>query len=92
LNKIIPIIGFGVGLICLGLYWHLFNDVFLMTISPYVLHTYTAFGVSYTHDKYFDFMYMIWRLLPWICIIVGVILLIAAGVSSSGSGDQETST
>jgi hypothetical protein len=88
MSKVIPLIGFGVGLMCVGFYWHLYNDVFIMAISPYVLTSYTAWGVSYSSDKYFDFMYMIWRLLPWVCVIVGVLLLIAAGASSSGDGQE----
>ena len=88
MSKIIPLIGFGVGLMCVGFYWHLYNDAFLMFISPYVLTSYTAWGVSYTHDKWFDFMYMIWRLLPWLCVGAGVVLLIAAGASSSGDSKE----
>lgn len=88
MSKVIPLIGFGVGLMCVGFYWHIYNDVFLMAISPYVLTSYTAWGVHYTSDKYFDFMYMIWRILPWICVGVGVVLLLAAG-ASSGDGSKE---
>jgi hypothetical protein len=89
MNKIIPLVGFGVGLMVLGLFWHLYNDVLTMSIMPYILTNYTAWGVSYTHDKFFDFMYMVWRILPWICMGVGVLLLFAAGSSSSGSSDSE---
>ena len=92
MNKIIPLIAFGIGLLVLGLFWHLYNDVFLMSIQKYVLTSYTAWGVSYTHDKYFDFMYMIWRLLPWICVFVGILLLLAAGASSNGNGSTEVET
>jgi len=85
LNKVIPLLSFGIGLLCLGLYWHLYNDVLTIYIAPFVLHDYTAFGVHYTHDKYHDFMQMIWSILPWILMMIGIVLLIAAGVSSSGS-------
>jgi len=88
MSKVIPLIGFGVGIMCVGFYWHLYNDVFIMEVSPYILSSYTAWGVIYSSDKYFDFMYMIWRLLPWICVIVGVMLLIVAGASASNSGQE----
>jgi hypothetical protein len=92
MNKVIPLLSFGIGLMCLGFYWHFYNDVLTLHLAPYFLHSYTAFGVAYTHDKYFDFMYMIWRLIPWIFVIIGIVLLIAAGTSShsdSSSGVSE---
>lgn len=89
MNKLIPLLGFGVGLLVLGLFWHLYNDVFEMALLPYVLTNYTAWGVSYTHDKYYDFMYMVWRLLPWFCMGIGILLLFAAGASASGDSSSE---
>jgi len=91
MSKVVPLIGFGVGIMVVGFYWHLYNDVFLMFIQQYVLGSYTAWGVSYTHDKFFDFMYMVWRILPWICVFIGVVLLIAAGASASGGKSVEAS-
>jgi hypothetical protein len=89
-NKIIPLVGFGIGIICIGFYWHLYNDAFIMWINHYVLTSYTAFGVHFSYDKYFNFMYMAFRILPWVCMLVGVLLLIAAGTgaSSSSSGGE----
>jgi len=89
LNKVIPLLAFGIGLIVLGLWWHFYSDVINMFILPYALHDYTAFGVHYTHDKYFDFMYMVWRIMPWILLVLGVFLLLLAGVVA-GSGSDST--
>jgi len=88
MSKVIPLIGFGVGIMCIGFYWHLYNDVFTMFISNYIPGSYTAWGISYSSDKYFNFMYMIWRLLPWICVGVGVLLLIAGATSASGESKE----
>lgn len=84
----IPLLGFGIGLLCLGLYWHLYNDVITINLNRYILTDYTAFGVHYTHDKYYDFMQMIWSIMPWLFTGAGVVLLIAAGVS--GKSEEGT--
>lgn len=90
MNKIMPIIGFGVGILVLGLYWQLFNDVLLIHISQYFMPSYVAFGTLYVSDKYFEFMYMLWRIMPWICMFVGLLLLVSAGAGTSNDTEGDT--
>lgn len=92
MSRVLPLIGFGVGFLCLGFYWHIYNDVFTMFIQKYVLTSFTAWGVVYTSDKFYEFMYMVWRILPWLCVFIGVLLLLSAGASSSSvSSGKEVS-
>lgn len=86
MNKMIPIFAFGIGLIVVGFYWALLNDMLNSFFLPYILTDYTAWGVHYTHDKYYDFIEMLFNILPWVLVLIGTILLIASG---SGSEAEE---
>jgi hypothetical protein len=80
---------FGIGVLCLGLYWHLYNDVLTLRLNQYILIDYYAFGVHYTHDKFYDFMQMIWTMMPWMLMLAGIVLLIAAGATASNKEASE---
>ena len=71
---IIPLIAIGVGLLATGLFWHLFNDVLIMYIAPYV---YDVSDVSYVASD------LVWQAIPYIIFIVGIICLVIGGLSRS---------
>ena len=71
MNRIIPLIGFGLGLITVGGFWTLYND------------SLSYFDFLVINDAYYQLMALGWKVMPTIFILVGIFCLIAAGVSSS---------
>lgn len=71
MNKVVPLLVFGIGLIAVGLYWKLFDDS-LIHLNDYILRT--------VHYQLYQF---IWDVLPFAFLAIGVFCLIAAGVSQT---------
>lgn len=71
MNKIVPLIAFGIGLMVAGAFFTFFDD------------TLPEFDEFLIEDEYYTLMKMIWNGFPGIIMIVGLICLIAAGVSAS---------
>ena len=77
MNRIIPLIGFGLGLITVGGFWSLYND------------TLSYFDFLVMNDPYYEFMALIWKVMPLIFILIGIMCLIGAGVSATKTTYRE---
>lgn len=75
MSKVIPLIGFGVTLIGAGFFYHLFDDVIINYIAPYMLTDIYQTGRNF-----------LWDLIPWLVILIGIFCLIAAGIMSTSTG------
>jgi len=73
LSRVIPLIAFGLTIVVGGLYWALW-DGSRSFIDQFVVN-----------DVYYQLMIWVWGAIPAILIIVGILCLIAAGVSVSGN-------
>lgn len=71
MNKLIPLIAFGLGLIIAGAFFTFYDDV-LPELDEFLIE-----------DEYYTLMKMGWDAFPGIIMLVGIISLIAAGVSAS---------
>ena len=71
LGKVIPLIAFGITVFLGGLYWHLWDD------------SRTYIDQFVVNNEYYTLMYWLWKMLPAVMIIIGLICLISAGVSAS---------
>jgi hypothetical protein len=69
-----PLVGFGLAFIGGGLFWMMIQDTITRNIGKYVLNT---------ADKYYVVSKLVWDALPFIVLIVGVVVLIFGGLSSS---------
>jgi len=69
--RIIPLIVFGVTLVVGGLYWTLWDGArdFLNNIL--------------IEDSYYTLIFFVWRMIPAIIIMIGIMCLIAAGISKA---------
>ena len=70
MNKVIPLIAFGLAFIVGGLYWSLWNDNFDSLDSIII------------EDEYYELASFFWRIIPAAIIFVGIMCLISAGVSN----------
>ena len=71
MNKILPLLAFGLGLIGAGSFFTLFDES---------LSYFTEFIIE---DKYYLFMESIWSVFPAIIIFIGIIFLVVVGVEAS---------
>ena len=69
MSAIAGLVGFGAGIIGFGLFWKLLEDVFTTHIQQFVLENF-----------YYQASDLIWEMLPWICVLTGVVSLVLAGV------------
>jgi len=63
-----------------GLYWKIYEDVFMLYISQYVYDS---------SDPYYLANDLFWHAIPFLLIIGGVTLLIMAGFSRRGESVKE---
>ena len=68
------LVGFGVGIIGFGFYWMLFNDVLNNFFAKYVLQ-----------NEYYELSNLFWQGMPIVCMLVGVLALVLAGLSRRGT-------
>lgn len=71
MSKAMGFLAFGIALISGGLFWILCEDIFDRYIFQYVRVT-----------EYYYATDIAWHIIPFIIVIVGVICLIASGVSA----------
>lgn len=77
MNKVTPLIGLGLGLIVVGAFWSLYNDS-LSYFDDFVI------------DNEFTTLFELgWESIPIIFLFIGIMCLIAAGVSASKSDYKE---
>lgn len=73
MNKAAPLIALGLGLITVGAFWSLYNDS---------LSYFDSFIIENEFTTLFE---LGWDSIPIIFLLVGIMCLIAAGISASGS-------
>jgi len=71
LSRVLPFLAFGMTMIVGGMYWMLWDDS----------RSYLDFLV--VNDAYYELAYFLWRMIPIMLLIVGIIFLIVAGVNAS---------
>lgn len=74
MGLVLPLFGFGIGLVAFGFFYHLFSDVINLMLAVYILN-----------NEYYVFSDFVWDMLPWIVVFGGVVCLILAGVSYRGT-------
>ena len=75
MSKVIPLIAFGMTFVLGGAYWVLWDDSQSYLDSILI------------EDEYYELISFGWRMIPAVIIMVGVMCLIAAGVSSRREGE-----
>lgn len=73
MNKVMPLVALGLGLIVVGAFWSLYND------------SLSYFDNFIIDDEFNTLFELAWDSIPIIFLLIGVMCLIAAGVSASGS-------
>ena len=73
MNKVMPLVALGLGLIVVGAFWSLYND------------SLTYFDDFIIEDEFTVLFRLGWKVIPIIFLLIGIMCLIAAGVSSSQS-------
>lgn len=71
MSRVLPFLAFGMTMIVGGMYWMLWDDS----------RSYLDFLV--VNDAYYELAYFLWRMIPIMLLIVGIIFLIVAGVNAS---------
>lgn len=69
MGAIAALFGFGAGVLGFGLFWKFFEDIMTTHIQQFILVNF-----------YYEASDLIWEMLPWICVLTGVIALVLAGV------------
>jgi len=72
LSRVVPLVVFGITLFVGGLYWAVWDGS----------RSFIDFLVI--NDVYYELAFFIWRMLPVVMLIIGILCLILAGVSASG--------
>jgi len=67
-----PLIGFGLAIFLSGLLFHFYNDVITNYFSQYIVDL---------NDKYYLMENLLWDLIPFILIFLGIVCLIFGGIS-----------
>jgi len=68
------LVGFGIGIIGFGFYWMLQEDIINRYLAKYILQ-----------NEYYELSDLFWHGMPIICVLVGVLALVTAGILRRGS-------
>ena len=73
MGLVAPLFGFGLGILGFGLFWSLIDDS-LTHLDAFILN-----------NEYYLLSDLIWHALPILCIVIGVLCLVAGGLASRGT-------
>ena len=79
MSKITALVSFGIGIIAIGFFYQLFDDVIIRYLTPYIRPS-----IYHTGEAF------LWDLVPWVCFFLGIISLVIAGVVSRTSTRRAT--
>ena len=65
--------GFGLGLVSCGIYYRIYDDVINGYMSQYIFDT---------SNEYYVGSQLMWDMIPYVIILVGVLMLILGGLSA----------
>ena len=69
------LLGLGLGLFGFGFYYKLEDTILDTHFTKYIIP-----------GRFYDGSDLIWQLLPWICIILGAIIIVSAGIAYNNGG------
>jgi hypothetical protein len=70
---VISLLAFGLGLLGFGFYYKLFEDITTIYFQKYIIN-----------NLYFQMSDLVWDMLPYLVIIIGILCLIGAGLIHRG--------